>query len=195
MPKRPRGDEPDGRVAVGHINSPFGVRGHVKVTPLTSNPERLKVGATFYVAGDRRRVVDIKYPRGYPAILFEGIAGRDGAERLRGAVLEIDEVELPDLPEGEYYIDDLIGLSVHTTDGRDLGTLVEVLTTGSNDVYLVKRAGAKDVLIPALNDVVLDVDFDAGTMMIEAVPGLLEDGPVNRAGDRDDAESADDTDV
>jgi len=174
VPKRPRGDgEPAGRVAVGHINAPFGVRGHVKVTPLTSNPERLKVGATFYVQDVARRVTDIKYPRGYPAILFEGVRDRDDAEALRGAVLEIDETELLDLPEDEYYVDDLVGLNVVTTEGQALGTVVEVLVTGSNDVYLVRRPGAKDILIPALKDVVLDVDFEANTMRIEAVPGLL----------------------
>ncbi len=174
MPKRPRAEVPGGLVAIGQINAPFGVRGHVKVTPLTSNPERIRVGATFIVKGEPRRIVDIKYPRGYPAVLLEGVADRDEAERLRGVLLEMDEAALPDLPEDEYYVDDLVGLQVVTSDGRDLGTLQEVLTTGSNDVYLVRKPGAKDILIPALNDVVLGVDFEANTMTIEAVPGLLE---------------------
>ncbi len=144
------------------------------VTPLTSNPERLAVGLTCFVQDQPRRVVEIKHPRGYPALLFEGVHGRDDAERLRGATMEIDEALLPDLPEDEYYVDDLVGLEVVSTAGDPLGTLVEVLTTGSNDVYLVRAPDRKDVLIPALKDIVLDVDFEANTMTIEVVPGLLE---------------------
>ena len=167
--------EPGGeRVAVGRINSPWGVRGHVKVTPMTDNPERLVTGASVYVDGVLRAIRDIRYPRGYPVILFEGIPTPEAAEGLRGALIEIDEEALPELPEGEYYVHDLIGLAVSTSDGRDLGRLEDVLRTGSNDVYVVRRPGEREVLIPALEGVVLDVDLPAGTMTIEAVPGLLD---------------------
>jgi len=165
-------DAPD-RVAVGRINSPWGVRGHVKVTPFTDNPERLTVGSRFYVAGELRRIRDIKSPRGFPVILFEGISGTDAAERLRDTLIEIDEADLPALAEGEHYVHDLIGLRVVTTDGTELGMIAEVLETGSNDVYLVRRPGEKDLLVPAIDGVVLDVDLAAGTTTIEVVPGLL----------------------
>ncbi|MEX1021842.1 MAG: ribosome maturation factor RimM, partial [Dehalococcoidia bacterium] len=135
----PDGDETgEGRVAVGHINAPWGVRGHVKVTPLTGNTERFVRGAEFYVGGVLHRVADVREPRGYPVVLFEGIRGTDDAERLRGTLIEIDESALPPLPEGEHYVHDLIGLAVVTTAGDDLGRLDDVLRTGSNDVYLVR---------------------------------------------------------
>jgi len=162
------------RIAVGRINSPWGVRGHVKVTPLTHNPERLAVGSAVYVAGELRKIRDVKSPRGFPCILFEGITSTDAANKLRDALIEIDEEELPALPEGEYYIHDLIGLRVVATTGEELGTLDDVLETGANDVYLVKRPGQKDLLVPVIDDVVLDVDLDAGTVTIEVIPGLIE---------------------
>jgi 16S rRNA processing protein RimM len=168
----PDGDAEE-RVAVGRANAPWGVRGHVKVTPLTDNPERLAAGSVVFVAGIERRIVDVRRPSGYPVVQFEGVVDREGAESLRDALIEIDEADLPTLPEGEYYVHDLVGLRVVTTSGDEIGTLEEVLQTGSNDVYLVKRPGQKDVLIPAIDGVVIEVDVVTGTLTIEAVPGLF----------------------
>lgn len=167
-------DEPANRVAVGRINAPWGVRGHVKVTALTSNPERLAVGSRVFVAGELREIRDVKRPRGFPCIQFEGITSTEAANRLRGALIEIDEADLPELPEDVYYVHDLVGLRVVTSAGEEIGTLEDVLETGSNDVYVVKRAGKKDVLVPAIDGVLLDVDLEGGQMTIEAVPGLLD---------------------
>lgn len=163
-----------GRVAVGRINAPWGVRGHVKVTPLTSNPERLTPGATVLVLGERVRILDVRFPRGYPIVLFEGYEGRGAAEELRDTLIEIDEAELPELPAGEYYVHDLIGLEVVTTGGEVVGRVEDVIETGANDVYLVKRPGARDVLVPAIESVVMEVDVGGGRMVVEAVPGLLD---------------------
>ncbi len=163
------------RVAVGVINAPWGLKGHVKVTPLTSNPERLQAGAELYVLGRRRRVLEVVEPYGYPMMVFEGLTSRAAAESLRGEVIEIDEEDLPPLPEGEYYIDDLVGMEVVTEDGGEvIGRLSEVLRTGANDVYVVQRPGAKDVLVPAIPDVVKAVDVAAKRMTIDPLPGLLE---------------------
>ncbi len=163
-----------GRVAVGRINAPWGLRGHVKVTPLTSNPERLVPGATVLLLGAPVRILDVRHPRGYPIVLFEGYEGRNAAEDLRDALIEIDESDLPELPDGEYYVHDLIGLAVVTTAGEAIGTVDDVIETGANDVYLVRRPGARDVLVPAIASVVIEVDVARGRVVVEPVPGLLE---------------------
>jgi len=170
----PTAPEHPERVAVGRINSPWGVRGHVKVTPFTDNPERLTVGSRVYVNGELRQIRDIKSPRGFPCVLFEGVSGTEGAELLRNTLIEIDEADLPALPEGEYYVHDLIGLRVITSAGEEFGTIAEVLETGSNDVYVVRRPGQKDLLVPAIDGVLLEVNIEAGTATIEVVPGLLD---------------------
>ena len=181
QPARRRDHTPDadaasaeGRIAVGRINSTWGLRGHVKVTALSSNPQRFEPGAVLFVRGEPRRILEVVYPRGYPCIVFEGYEDRTAADALRGALIEIAEEELPALPEGEFYVHDLVGLSVVEADGDALGELVEVLRTGANDVYLVRREGARDLLIPAIPAVILDVDPAAGRMRIELLPGLLE---------------------
>ena len=174
VPDAPPAPEHPERVAVGRINSPWGVRGHVKVTPFTDNPERLAVGSRVYVDGTLRAIRDVKSPRGFPCVLFEGVTGTEGAERLRNTLIEIDEADLPALPEGEYYVHDLVGLRVMTSDGTEFGEIAEVLETGSNDVYVVRRPGEKDLLVPAIDGVLLEVNIDAGTATIEVVPGLLD---------------------
>lgn len=163
------------KVAVGRINGPWGVRGHVKVTPLTSNAERFVTGTTLLIEGIPRKVLDVQSPRGFPCVLFRGFEDRPSAEALNGALIEIPESELPALPDGEYYVYDLVGLEVQTREGEPLGRLVEVLRTGANDVYVVHAEGARDVLLPAIPDVVVAVDLEAGRMLVEPLPGLLED--------------------
>ena len=164
----------EGRIVVGRINSTWGLRGHVKVTALSSNPQRFEPGAVLFVRGEPRRILEVVYPRGYPCIVFEGYGDANAADVLRGTLIEIAEEELPALPEGEFYVHDLVGLSVVDADGDALGELVEVLRTGANDVYLVRREGARDLLIPAIPEVILEVDPAAGRMRIELLPGLLE---------------------
>lgn len=159
---------------MGRINSTWGLKGHVKVTPFTSNEERLVSGAELIVAGRRRIALEVVRPQGYPIIRFEGYPDRTAAERLRDALIEIDAADLPELPAGEYYVDDLRGLRVVTPDGVAIGTIADVLTTGANDVYVVKRPDAKDALIPAIGDVIQLVDLDAGQMTIDPLPGLLD---------------------
>ena len=159
---------------MGRINGVWGLRGHVKVTPLTSNAERLVVGETLYVRDEPRRILDVVYPQGYPCIRFEGFPDRTAAEALRGALIEIDEADLAPLPEGEYYLHDLEGLEVVTAEGARIGRLKEVLTTGANDVYVIAREAKPDALIPAIADVVLGVDLEARRMTIEPMPGLLD---------------------
>ena len=179
MPQRPQESDPQAptrgprRIAVGRINQTWGLKGHVKVTPFTSNPERLVVGAKLYVAGQPTRVLDSVSPQGYPIMQFAGHETREAALLLRDALIEIDEDSLPPLPEHEYYIDDLKGLTVVSDTGEEIGTLSEVLTTGANDVYVVRREGQKDVLVPAIVDVVLGVDLQTRRMTIRVIPGLI----------------------
>lgn len=101
-----------------------------------------------------------------------GIEDREGAAALRGEWVLAREDILPALPEGEYYRYQLLGLRVVTTDGRDIGVIEDVFSTPENDVYVVRGENG-EVLIPAVEDVVQEIDVAAGTVTIEAIPGLL----------------------
>ena len=169
--RQPR--ESRGRVAVGRINATWGLRGHVKVTPLTSNPQRIQPGAVLLVRGEPREVLDVRYPKGFPCVVFAGYEDATAASALRGTLIEIDDADLPDLGQDEYYVHDLVGLEVVTTEGERLGRLAEVLRTGANDVYIVRRKGERDLLLPAIGDVIGEVDLDGGRMVVQLLPGLL----------------------
>ena len=164
----------DDRIAIGRINGPWGVRGHVKVTPLTDNPRRFQPGSLLLLRGQPVRILDVRSPKGYPCLLLEGYADRSAAETLGGAMLEIEEADLPPLEDGEYYIHDLVGLAVETVDGGAVGRLHEVLHTAANDVYVVRREGANDALLPAIPDVIVEVDLSAGRLIVDPLPGLLD---------------------
>ncbi len=110
------------KVAVGAVNGVWGVRGHVKVTLMTSNPDRFQAGVTLLLQGIPRKVLDVQFPRGYPVVLFRGFEDREAAESLVGELIEIPESELPELPEGEYYTHDLVGMVVETSEGEPVGS-------------------------------------------------------------------------
>lgn len=163
-------------IVIGAIVAPFGIRGEVKVAVTTDFPERFNAGnqVTLRIDDEKRSVVKIESSRpqkgGY-ALKLQGVDTRTDAEGLRGVDIVISEDELTELPEGEFYIFDLMGLKVVTDDGRDLGEVTEVLQSGSNDVYVTSSG----VCIPALKDVVTKIDLAEGTMLIHPVPGLLAD--------------------
>jgi 16S rRNA processing protein RimM len=144
------------------------------VTPYSSNPERFVAGARLLVRGEPREVLEVVYPQGYPCVRFAGFPDATAAAALRGALIEIDAAALPALPEGEYYRHDLIGLRVVTAAGAPVGELVDILQTGANDVYVVRRPEQPDALLPAIADVVLRVDLERGELVIEPMPGLLD---------------------
>lgn len=106
-------------------------------------------------------------------ISFSGIGDPDATIPYRNAVIGIERKLLPPLPEGEYFVSDLQGMTVRTTDGLIIGIIEEVFTTGSNDVYIV-RDGSREYLIPAIKDVIKEIDVDGRAMLISPMKGLLD---------------------
>jgi 16S rRNA processing protein RimM len=165
-----------GDVIIGKIVAPFGIRGEVKVVIHTDFPERFEAGRTVTLVGpgDARREARIARStpnKGGVSVKFDGVDNRTDAEKLRGIDIVISESELGELGEDQFYVFDLIGMSVITDDGREQGEITEVLQGGANDVYVTSTG----LCIPAIKDVVVSVDVDKGTMVIHPVPGLLPD--------------------
>jgi len=165
----------DGReIVVGKIVGAFGIRGEVKLVPLTDFPERFGVGNTLRLRmpkGELRetKVASAREQKGGITAKLDGVDTRDQAEELSGAEVVIDRSEAGSLPEGSFYLFDIVGLKVVTDDGREQGVVTEVLTGGANDVYVTSTG----LCIPALKWVVASVDVAAGVMVIRPVPGLL----------------------
>jgi len=118
------------------------------------------------------RPIAVRPHKKFILALLEGVQSRAEAEQLRGKVVLVDAAELPPLDADEYYWQDILGMRVVTEDGGNVGTITEIFPTGSNDVYVV-REGEREVLIPAIKDVVVSIDTKARTMVIR--PLLDED--------------------
>ena len=160
-----------GYVAVGRVIGAWGVRGELKIEPLA--PESaLDTGHTVSIAGRHYTIERSDRSGRFVRLKIRGVDAREEAQLLRGAYLQAPEDDLKPLPEGEYYRFQLVGLVAHSVDGRELGQVVEVLSTPENDVYVVKGPDG-EVLIPAVDDVVQDIDLTKGTISIEIIPGLL----------------------
>jgi 16S rRNA processing protein RimM len=165
---------PPGFVAVGRVSTAWGVRGVIKVIPLVDKQERLASGRSVTVAGQRRTIENSRWQKGMAYLKLSGIDDRETAFALRGQLLTVPESELEPLGEGQYYRFQLVGLAVESTAGASLGHVTDVLGTGANDVYIVQGERG-EILIPATDDIVKEIDLEHGRMVIEEVPGLTPD--------------------
>ncbi len=168
-----------GYVAVGRIAGVWGLRGDLKVEPLTDFPERFAAGASVCLAGVAHTIEKSRRQRGLVLLKLAGIDTVTAAEALRHRLLEVPEEEVRPLAEGQYYHFQILGLEVRTTAGDVLGRVEQIIATGSNDVFVV-RGPRGEVLVPAIDDIVTSVDTAAGRIEIEVVEGLLPPGWAGR---------------
>jgi 16S rRNA processing protein RimM len=163
-------------LAIGQVARPHGLRGELSVTVLTEFPERFKDMDRVYLGNEQEaEAYHLESYRWHkPSILLKlaGIDDRTQAEQVRGLLVQVPIEEAVPLPEGSYYLYELIGLEVLTTAGEVLGTLTDVIETGANDVYVVKGEG-KEVLLPAIPDVIKSVNLKEGRVVVEVMEGLI----------------------
>jgi 16S rRNA processing protein RimM len=157
-------------LVIGQVTAPFGINGEAKVRPETDFPERFETlrEVCLELATGEERWVSIRRVRltGKGILVtFDGVTRRDQVDPLRGAWVKIPERLATPLPEGTYYLHQLLGLHVQDEEGADLGEITEVLKSPANDVYITDR-----VLIPALRDVVRKVDLARGVMIVRLLP-------------------------
>lgn len=174
-------------VVVGRIGKPHGVRGEVTVETRTDEPERrFADGAVLRTQtpqgtpphGPGRpaelTVAATRWHQSRLLVTFEEVAGRDAAEAVRGLLLavEVDPDERPEDPE-EFYDHQLVGLRVVTTDGEDVGELVEVVHGPAQDLLSVRAADGREILVPFVAEIVPEVDVPSGRLLVHDVPGLI----------------------
>lgn len=163
---------------VGVITTTHGVRGEVKVFPTTDDPARFKkLKQVILDNGKEKRDLEIeqvKFFKNLVILKFKGIDNINDIEKYKKAELFVTREHAVKLKKNEYFIADLIGLSVTSDEGEELGELKDVLQTGANDVYVISKDGKEEILLPAIHDCVLEVDIEAGTMKVHLLPGLRE---------------------
>lgn len=163
---------PEPTIVVGKVTRAHGVRGEVSVLVLSEVPDRFADGATVWLEDGRRLLVESsRENRGRLLVRFREVGDRATAEALRGSFLAIPESALPELSEGSWWPHQLEGSEVLTEEGRPLGRLVEVVLNPANDLWVTRDAD-REVLIPALRDVIVSVDVVAKRVVVRDIPGL-----------------------
>jgi len=164
-------------IRIGKILSTQGNRGALRVLPLTDYPERfqqmVRVRVLINDSIRELRIDDIYFHKKYIIIKFKEIQDMNAANELKGGFLVVTRDELVPLPEGSFYIFDLIGVDVFESDGRHLGKITDIIQTGSNDVYVVETE-ARPVLIPALKKVVKEINLDRQRIVVQMPEGLAD---------------------
>ena len=164
-------------LAVGKLRRAHGVSGEMVMEVLTDFPDRLHTGRLVYL-GEQRTPLHILRRRNHSEgclISFTEFDNRDQLDDVRNQVVYVRADEIPDLPEGEYYHHQILGLKVVTEAGEALGKVVDILETGVNDVYVVRPEQGAEILLPVIDEVILGVDLAAGELKVRLLPGLVAD--------------------
>lgn len=165
---------------LGEILRPHGVQGELKIRILTDYPERLTQLDSLYVGDDptsddatHYRIQHIRSQNEYGLLKLRGVNTRDQADLLRDLYVMVALEDAVPLEEGEFYVYQLIGLTVQTEDGQQLGTITDVLATGANDVYVVDSPTYGEILVPALPDTIIETSVEARRIIVKLPEGTL----------------------
>lgn len=156
-------------IEAGEIVNTHGVRGEVKIMPWTDTPEFLRAIKTLYIDGRAVRVLAARVHKGAVLATLEGVADVNAAMRLKGKRVFIDRDDAA-LPEGRFFIQDIIGAEVVTETGERVGTLAEAIDAPAGMVYVVR--GETEHLIPAVPEFVLRTDVDNGVITVRLIEGM-----------------------
>ncbi len=165
-------------ISIGRVIKPFGVKGEMKIEPMTDFPGRFNDLRRIYLVSPNGAEIEcevrsVRHAGVVPILLFAGYDSPEKAKILNGWFLKVPQEEAVPLPEGTFYQYELIGMEVFSESGDKLGKIVDVFETGSNDVYVMKQ-GSKETYIPATKEVVKKINKAEKRMIIRLIDGLME---------------------
>ena len=164
----------DKKIVIGKIVAPHGVRGDIRIMPLTDKPEQfLELEYLLLPSGKELHIKNARFHKNMVLVATKEITTMNEAELLRGQDVSVNFEDLPALDEGEFYVADLIGLDVVDENGKHIGKFKDAQTTGVNDYYIVTVPGQKDVLIPALKQYVKEINL-AEKRIVVVMPEYVE---------------------
>ncbi|MEW9697747.1 ribosome maturation factor RimM [Paenibacillus sp. SI8] len=164
---------------IGRIVNTHGIRGELKIVSETDFPERFDKGSELVIVDSQNKqtpvtITSSRLHKNMYIVQFAQFANINDVEKYKGSLLKVEGKYQEALAEGEYYYHEIIGCKVVTDEGQELGIVSEVLTPGANDVWVVSLPKGKQLLLPVIDDVVLDVDVAGKTIRIHLMEGLLE---------------------
>ncbi len=162
---------------IGQIVNTYGIKGFLKVVPYTDDIKRFEKLKSIYIQTKKSLetviIEEVKYAKNLVLLKIKGIDNINDAEIYKNCYIKIDRSDAVELPEDSYFIIDLIGIKVYTDEGEALGDIIDVFPTGANDVYVVKNELGKQVLLPAIGDVIKNVDIKNKKMVVHLIEGLV----------------------
>lgn len=162
---------------IGQIVNTFGIKGQVKVVPFTDDITQFDTLKQIYI--EKRKNLELfeieksNYHKNMIILKLKGIDIPEQAESLRNCYIKINRKDARKLPEGTYFIVDLIGLDVYTDEEKLLGTLEDIYNAGSSDIYVVRTSEGKQILLPAIKDVIKKVDIENKKVIVHIIEGLI----------------------
>lgn len=178
MPARDRGGRLTDRrprfIPVAEVTRPVGIKGDLKLQLLTDLYSIFEPACEVFIGNDHAPATIERFHRTAARLKLEGLDSRERAESLRGETIYCETERAVGLLNGRYFHFQIIGLEVVTAENEFLGKVVEILETGSNDVYVVRRQ-SNEILLPATKEIVLDIDLEGNTMTVKLIPGLRGD--------------------
>ncbi|MBQ3409091.1 MAG: 16S rRNA processing protein RimM [Clostridia bacterium] len=162
---------------IGQIVNTHGVKGHVKVKPFTDDVEQFETLGKILVVKNKEtiemEIEEVKYHKDMVLLKLKRIDDMNTAERYKGCYIKIHRSQARDLEEGVYFIADIIGSDVYTDENVYLGKVDDIYNTGSNDIYVVKDDLGKQILIPGIKDVLLNIDIENQKVIVHLLKGLV----------------------
>ena len=162
---------------IGQIVKTFGVKGEVKVNPFTDDVEQFeRLKSILVVKNKQLQEIEIekaRYQKNLVILKLKNIDDMNTAEKYKGCYIKIHRKDARKLPKGKYFIADIIGSEVITDDGKSLGKVDDIYNTGSNDIYVVKDELGKQILLPGIKEVILNVDIEKQIVTVHLLEGLI----------------------
>ncbi len=162
---------------IGQIVNSYGIKGFFKVVPFTDDITRFDNLKNIYIEKnkklEKKEIEEVKYHKNLVLLKIKGIDDINDTEQYKNCYLKIDRENAVKLPEDTYFITDIIGIQVFTEEGELLGNIIDVFPTGSNDVYVIKDELGKQILLPAIEEVIRKVDVIAKKMTVKLIAGLI----------------------
>ncbi len=164
-------------LTVGYLRRAHGLHGEMLMDVYTEFPERLRPGVTVYLGEEHQpmKIASVRPHKQALLIAFQGIHTPEAAGRWRNTWVYVTAADRPPLPPGQYYVHQVLGLRVVTEEGRLLGHLTEVLETGANKVYVVETEDGREILLPAIDEVIRAIDLERDEIRIHLLEGLIPD--------------------
>lgn len=165
-------------LVIGHLQRPHGLKGEIEMQVLTDFPQRIKKGKVVYVGDSHKEmtILGTRWKQDLMLIQFKGIEIREEVATYTNNNVYVKRMTLPPLPEGEYYHHQLIGLDV-IENGQKIGQVKDILETGANDVYLIRTINKKELLLPAIESVILEIDILNNQLIVKIPEGLNDGSP------------------